>query len=119
MEHLVRLLEKFDRVVLKESNNSSWLTTDRPVPLDKQNKYEWIIPIESEIYLPLSKDFCLFMFHPQSEISENPPRRPKVDCVNEIDFNTFDTITNKIIDGDDACLVTSMKLNPIDVTMKK
>lgn len=40
MEHLVRLLEKFDRVVLKESNNSSWLTTDSPVPLDKQNKYE-------------------------------------------------------------------------------
>lgn len=59
------------------------------------------------------------MFHPQSEISENPPRGPKVDCLNEIDFSTFDTITNKIIDGYDVCLVTSMKLNPIDVTMKK
>lgn len=118
MEHLVRLFEKFDKVILKESNNSTWLTTDSPVLLDRQNKYEWIIPIESEIYLPLSKDFCLFMFHSKSAISENPLRRLKVDCVNEIDFNTFDAITNKIINGYDEYLVISMELNPIDVTKK-
>lgn len=55
----------------------------------------------------------------QSDISENPLRRLKVACVNEIDFNAFDTITNKTIDGYDEYLVKSMELNPIDVTKKK
>jgi hypothetical protein len=119
MEHLVLLFEKFDKVILKESNGNSWLTTDSPVLLDRQNKYEWIIPIESEIYLPLSKDFCLFMFHPKSEVSSNPLRRLNLDQVNELDFEAYDAITQKIIVDYDEYLILNIEMEPTDVTRNK
>jgi len=117
MEHLVLLFEKFDKVILKESNGNAWLTTDSPVYLDRQNKFEWLIPIESEIYLPLSKDFCLFMFHPKSEVSSNPLRSLNVDCVNELDFETFDAITQKIIVDYDEYLILNIEIDSTDVTI--
>lgn len=119
MEHLILLFEKFDKVILKESNGNAWLTTDSPVHLDRQNKYEWIIPIESEIYLPLSKDFCLFMFHPKSEVSSNPLRSLIVDRVNELDFETFDAITQKIIVDYDEYLILNIEIEPTELTKNK
>ncbi|WP_321289029.1 DUF4238 domain-containing protein [uncultured Sunxiuqinia sp.] len=118
MDHLVFLFKKFRKVILKESSCIGWLTTDSPVYLNRQNKYEWIIPIESEIYMPLSKDFCLFMFHPDSDKYENRLRNLKINKVNEIDFNTFDNIINKIVLDYDKYLIMNTEIQPTDITKK-
>lgn len=116
MDHLVFLFKKFKKVILKESNGKGWLTTDSPVFIDKHNKHEWIIPIESEIYLPLSRDYCLFMYHPSSENCENQLRTLKINGINEVDFNTFDDIIKKIVLDNDKYLIMNMEIQPTDIT---
>ena len=104
--------------MIRDSERKGWLTTDSPVHLDKQGSHEWIIPVESEIYLPLSKDFCLFMFHPKSKICSNPLRKLKIDSINSIDFDTFNKLTKKITFDYDEYLVFNQELEPTDVTKR-
>jgi hypothetical protein len=89
MDHLIFVFSKFHKVIIRENDGNGWLTTDSPVHLDKQNFQDWVIPLESEIYLPLSKDFCLFMFHPESEKSDNPLRQLKPNRIHSVDFEIF------------------------------
>ncbi len=118
MDHLVQVFRKFEKVVIRECEGKGWLTTDSPVYLDKQGRHEWIIPIESEIYLPLSKDFCLFMYHPNSVINTNPLRNLKIDRVNNVSMDTFDNITRKIVMDYDEYLIMNIEVEPTDVTKK-
>ena len=85
MNHLVRIFRKFNFVILRDFNNRGWLTSDNPVIVDKKENYSWIVPIETEIYFPLSKDFCLFMFHTNSRLKENPLRHLKINKVTMVD----------------------------------
>ena len=92
MNHLVSLFKKFDFIILKDFNDRGWLTSDNPVILDKKGNHEWIIPIESEIYLPLSKDYSLFMFHKNSPKQTNPFRKLTINKVaqsNEKDYKNI------------------------------
>jgi hypothetical protein len=43
MNHLVTVLRKFKQVVIKDTENKGWMTTDNPVCLDKQDHHEWIM----------------------------------------------------------------------------
>lgn len=99
MNHLVEIFRSFEVVIIKRQLDKGWLTTDSPVHLDKQGQFDWIIPIESEIYLPLSKDYCLFMFHRSSKINSNPLRKLRINKINEIEFELFDSITKKLVMG--------------------
>lgn len=96
MNHMVTVLRDFQQVVIKDCDNNGWLTTDNPVFMDKKKHFEWIIPIEAEIYFPLSRDFLLFMYNDKSELCENKLRQLKVDKVNEVDFLTFEGIKDKV-----------------------
>ena len=116
MDHLVHTFKMFKKVVIRDCEGKGWFTTDSPVHLDKQGNHEWIIPLESEIYLPLSKDFCLYMFHSASEVTTNPLRSLSPDKINSVNFETFDKITKKIISDFDEYLIFNKKTNPIDVT---
>lgn len=100
MNHLVSVFSSFEKIIIKEKNGTGWLTTNSPVFIDYKNNHSWIIPIEAEIYFPLSKDYCLFMFHPKSKNKENPLRKLKIDKINIIDFKLFDEISAKIISKD-------------------
>ncbi len=96
MNHMVTIFRKFNYVILKSPDNYNWLTSDNPVYMNKQNNLAWIIPLEAEIYFPLSQDFCLFMFHDSSEIQTNKLRKLKSNKINKIDFESFDEITKKV-----------------------
>jgi hypothetical protein len=116
MDHMVKVLRKFQQVVIKDCENKGWLTTDNPVFMDRQDHNEWIIPIEAEIYFPLSKDFCLYMFHDKSEQNENKLRQLKIDRVNEVDFSTFESMTKKILKNLNEFMIMPVELENSDVT---
>lgn len=110
MNHLVHVFRRFNKVVIRGAEGIGWLTTDSPVFLDKKGHHEWIIPHESEIYMPLSKDFCLFMYHPASEKNSNPLRELRSDRVNNVDFETFEGITQKIVFNYDKSLIFNQEI---------
>jgi Protein of unknown function (DUF4238) len=116
MNHLVHVFRNFEKVIISKQEVEGWLTTDSPVHIDKQDCNAWVIPIEAEIYFPLSTDFCLFMFHPKSEINDNPLRNLVIDKINVVDFETFDTINKKIVFDYDEYLIMNTELEPTDVT---
>ena len=116
MEHLLTVLRRFKQVVIKDSENMGWMTTDNPVCLEKQGHHEWIMPIEAEIYFPLSRHYCLFMFHEKSELNMNPLRQLKLNKINTVDFDTFDTITKKIVFNLDEFLIMPYQIEETDLT---
>ena len=115
MNHLVHVFRSFKKVVLKAPDSYSWLTTDNPVIIDKQDNYEWIIPIEAEIYFPLSKKYCLFLFNSNSDKKNNKLRNLKIDKVNLVDYGTFDSINKIIVHNIDQYLIFSEKMNPTKI----
>jgi hypothetical protein len=112
MNHFVHILRTFNKVIINESEGNGWLTTDSPVHIDKQGREEWLIPIEAEIYFPLSKDFCLFMYHPKSEISTNPLRKLKINKINKVDFSTFNKISRRMTLDFDEYLILNTQTKP-------
>jgi Protein of unknown function (DUF4238) len=116
MNHLVQVFRNFEKVIISKQETEGWLTTDSPVHIDKQGCNAWLIPIEAEIYFPLSTDFCLFMFHPKSELNDNPLRNLVINKINAVDFETFDAITKKIVLDYDKYLIMNTELEPTDVT---
>lgn len=96
MNHLVHVFRHFKKVIIKDYQSLGWISSDNPVLIDRQGNHEWLIPIEAEIYLPLSRDFCLFMYHPNSEISNNLLRNLRIEKVNTITFENFNEISLKL-----------------------
>lgn len=109
MNHLVHVFRYFSKVILKSPKGYGWLTSDNPVLIDFQDKNEWILPIESEVYFPLSKEYCLFLFHEDSELKSNPLRNLRKDKINQLDFKTFDGLANVIARNLDEFLIFSEK----------
>lgn len=93
MNHLVHVFRHFKKVIIKDYQNHGWISSDNPVFIDRQGNHEWLVPIEAEIYLPLSRDFCLFMYHPDSEMNSNLLRNLRIEKVNTISFEKFEEIS--------------------------
>ncbi|WP_231567332.1 DUF4238 domain-containing protein [Lacinutrix sp. Hel_I_90] len=115
MNHLVYVLQRFKKLILKSPKGYGWLISDNPVFIDWQGKNEWIMPIEAEIYFPLSKEYCVFLYNDQSELNSNPLRNLKNDKVNQIDFETFDRLANIIGRNLDEYLIFSNKYEPTKI----
>jgi len=92
MEHLCHMFLFFNKIILKSPKGYSWSTSDNPVVIDRKELYDWTIPSEAELYFPLSKDFCLFMYHKKNNKSDNPLKKLPINRVSNIDFKTFDNI---------------------------
>lgn len=92
MNHLVKVFRGFKSVIIKSESEFGWLTTDSPVKVDWQDECYTIIPLETELYFPLSKDLLLFLYHPSSKKQNNLLRSLAIDKVNNVDFNTFNEI---------------------------
>jgi len=112
MNHLVYVFRHLKKVILKSPDSYGWLTSDNPVYIDSQNNDRWLIPIEAEIYFPLSKKHCLFLFNENSKLNSNPLRKLKIDSVNTLDFDTFNTVAIKIARNLDNYLIFSEKYKP-------
>ena len=71
MEHIMNKLSCFDYVILNEYQNRGWITSDNPVILDNNISSNSIFSIDTEVYFPLSKDFCIFFSHPNAKVKNN------------------------------------------------
>jgi hypothetical protein len=105
MNHLVHVFRAFNFIILKDFSNRGWFTSDNPIIVDKQNNHSWIVPVETEIYFPLSKDFCLFMFHKDSEVQNNPLRRLTINKIANPDEVTHKSICDRILHNDNEYLI--------------
>ena len=99
MNFLVTVFRSFHCVILKDYANRGWFTSDNPVIIETQedlkelsDEYQWTIPIESEIYFPLSPDYCAFLFHPKSLKNSNPLRNLAKNKVHQADEKTHEKI---------------------------
>ena len=97
INHLVKVLCTFEQVIIKACDDKFWFTSDNPVCLNRQGKTDMLVPMEAELFLPLSRDYCLFMFHKDSEIKTNDLRNLKIEQVNSIDDSIFDPLVRQII----------------------
>lgn len=119
MNHLIKVLRSFNFAILKDYGNRGWFTSDNPVVIDPQenntdmeDKYPWIIPVDSEIYFPLSSDYCAFIFHPKSKKNSNPLRELKPNKVNEIDDNNHDRICRMIGQHESEYFIFNQEIEP-------
>jgi hypothetical protein len=110
MNHLVRVFRTFSFVILKDFDNRGWITSDNPVILDKQNNHSWIVPIEAEIYFPLSKDYCLFMFHTDSEMITNPLRELNGNKIANCDETLHKSIWDRILHNDNEFVIFPVEI---------
>lgn len=95
--HISKLLRSFRAVILKPFDIFKWFTSDNPVYLNYQDDYDMIISVTTEIYLPLSPEYCLFLFHDKSEKRDNPSRLLAPNKIHDIDGETFDWISKQLI----------------------
>lgn len=103
MNFFVSIFRNFNFVILKDYANRGWFTSDNPAIIDPQedqnelnDDYQLTIPVESEIYFPLSPDYCAFIYHPKSIKNSNPLRKFKVNKVHAIDEYTHEKICQMI-----------------------
>lgn len=99
MNFLVNVFRSFHCIILKDYANRGWFTSDNPVIIETQedlnelnDEYQWTIPVESEIYFPLSPNYCAFFFHPKSPKNSNPLRNLEKNKVHQSDEKTHEKI---------------------------
>lgn len=96
VNHLVKVLRNFQQVIIKACDDKFWFTSDSPVCLNKQGRTDMLIPLEAEIFLPLSRDYCVFMYHDDSEMKTNSLLNLRIAKVNSIDNNIFHSLVHQI-----------------------
>ncbi len=67
MRHFNHILQRFRYSILKDFDNHGWVTSDNPVILENNGRHGVLLPLEAEIYFPLSNTYCLYMHHKHSE----------------------------------------------------
>lgn len=120
MNYLVRVLRCFSFSILEAIPDRGWFTTDNPVLIDPQEaaniestEYLYIIPVESEIYLPLSPEYCLFGFHKKSNKQENPLRKVPLNKICKIDEETHDRICKMILGNGSQYFIFNQEIKNI------
>jgi len=110
MNFLNKVFSSFNMVFISCQNNY-WLTSDNPVVINRQNNYNWIIPIESEILLPLSKELCLFMYHDESEFRDNKLRNLAPDRVHDISLDKYEELYEILFTYNSEYIIFPHKVN--------
>jgi hypothetical protein len=115
MNHLVNIFRKFSKVIIRSDEELGWFTTDNPVIIDKYGNFDKIIPIESEIFMPLSKEYCLMMFHENSTQKSNPLRKLKQNQINKVGNDLFYEISSKIAFNLDKYLIFNIDFEDTEI----
>jgi len=110
-EHIAKCLSRFSYVILKAPSPKKWFTSDDPVVIDKQGEYGYLIPIETEIYFPITKDYCLFAYHDKSKIQNHPLRTLENQKIHDCDEVSHAYITMQIINNAHRYTLLPMKLD--------
>lgn len=110
-EHLAKCLTRFQFRILKVPSNGGkkWFTSDNPVVINKQGHYGWLLPLEAEIYFPVSKEYCLFLYHEESIYKDHPLVGLPANKVHECDEVSFAYISMQISQNRDKYLLIPLK----------
>lgn len=96
MDHIMNKLFSFNYILIKEYANRGWITSDNPVVLDNNISENSIFSINTELYFPLSKDYCVFFSHSNANRKKSVLRdfRSKsiIDATEEIQEMIYDKI---------------------------
>ncbi|MEP5610683.1 MAG: DUF4238 domain-containing protein [Cyclobacteriaceae bacterium] len=117
MQFLFKVLSGCTFVLLQADEDRAWFTTDNPVVFDRQNNYEWTIPPESEFYLPLNPEFCVFAYNPKVD-SHNKLRRLTHQSITKLDAKTHKMVADKIAYNQIKYLISPLDLGKIDLREK-
>lgn len=120
INHLVKVLRNFSFTILKDYQNRGWFTCDNPVIIDPQETlaeiegedYLWTIPVESEIYFPISPDYCVFAYFSNSKKNSNPLRKLRLNRVNVIDEISHDKICRMIASHTSNYFIFNQEIEP-------
>jgi hypothetical protein len=110
--HIVWVLRGFKVIILEDFDGRGWMSADDPVCINAQDNYSWIIPLEAEIYLPLSPKYCAFFFHDNSERNDNPLRKLAANKIHPTDETAHFEITQHIIANAHKTLIIPSTLRP-------
>ena len=94
----------FDFVILKSPPSRGWFTTDNPVVLLNSINRETLLSKETEIYFPLSKDYCLYIDHSDYNRS-NSLRGVNEEEVTETNEEKHDRITKYVVTNSSQYLI--------------
>jgi len=96
MDHIMNKLSCFDYVILREYANRGWITSDNPVVLNNNISENSIFSINTELYFPLSKEYCIFFSHQNANKKESILRNFKnktiIDSTEEIQEMIYEKI---------------------------
>jgi hypothetical protein len=96
MDHIMNKLSHFDYVIVREYANRGWITSDNPVVLNNNISENSIFSINTELYFPLSKEYCIFFSHPNANKKYNILRSYKsrtiIDATEEIQEMIYEKI---------------------------
>jgi Protein of unknown function (DUF4238) len=95
MEHILEKLSSFDYVILRDFENRGWATSDNPVILERNVSNNSIFSIDTEIYFPLSKDYCVFFSHSNSKNKQNKLRQLQNKSLSIASSETHEEIDKK------------------------
>ena len=116
MRHLTFVFEHFSCVIIREYDKRGWITCDNPVVVDYNGVIDYLIPIETEIYFPLSPEYCLYMHHPNSEIKTNELRKLPNGRVCDASESVQEMIFAKIRDNVDKYVIFPWNLGVVDLS---
>jgi hypothetical protein len=89
-------LSYFDYVIIREYSNLGWITSDNPVVLKNNISANSIFSINTELYFPLSRDYCVFFSHPNANTKDSVLRSFKnktmIDSTEEIQKMSYEKI---------------------------
>jgi|694.fasta_scaffold119915_4 hypothetical protein len=117
MNYLVTVLRSFNCIILEAIPDKGWFTSDNPVVINPQessidtSEYLYTIPIDSEIYLPLSPDYCLFFFHKNAIQNSNPLRTSPLNKIVKVDDIMHDSICKLILGNCDDYFIFNQQLD--------
>ena len=85
----------FDYVILKDYQKRGWITTDNPVVIINNFNEYTLFSKETEIYFPISKNYCFYIDHMDYNRSNSMRGRNNEELV-EIDESTQERIYDRI-----------------------
>jgi hypothetical protein len=111
MDHIMNKLSYFDYVIVREYANRGWITSDNPVVLNNNISENSIFSINTELYFPLSKEYCIFFSHPNANKKDNILRSYKSRTIIDATEEIQEMIYEKIRINADKLIFSPLKID--------
>jgi hypothetical protein len=98
--YISKVLSQFEITIIETIETEKWATTDNPVLVQCKATGNIIdfLGIDTELLCPISQDYLVFIFHPNSTFSQNELRKLHTNEVNKISIGLYESIWYKLVD---------------------